>query len=262
MALIKNANTTNLVRDAIVLDLGDLQRQAERIKSRARERADRVIAKARDERERLISGAYEEGLERGLEEGRAQGRAEGHEAGRAEILGEAREEFDHLSQTWTQALDAFAERREQLFLNARTEVIALALTIAAKIVKRVVEVDPLVVRDQMAAAMDLLRDQTRFVISVHPDDQKVAEEALPELIARLGGDPHARIVLDDTLQRGSCVVDTASGRIDAGVESQLEVIIDAISPIGALGGIKDWMHPESTQSAESGETPSEDSEET
>src|SRR5436853_7410348 len=73
-ALIKNIQSDRLLKEAIVLDMGDLGRQADRLLSGARAEAQRLVDEARSEADRVIDGAdqrgYSEGLERGLTEGR------------------------------------------------------------------------------------------------------------------------------------------------------------------------------------------------
>src|SRR5690606_929417 len=106
MALIRKSVAETLSREAIVLDLGDLVRQGEQIKARARAEADRILAEAQAERQRLIADAAEvgrqEGFARGVEEGRKQGEA----AGRDAALGEWREKLIALESGWTQALSS------------------------------------------------------------------------------------------------------------------------------------------------------------
>lgn len=235
MGLIRNAAASTLARDAIVLDLGDLQRQGEALKRRAQEEANRILTEARLERERLMQGAAEEARAQGLAEGRAQGLEEGRTEGQAAAIEERRAELDALIAAWTAALNDFNGRRERLFSDARTDVLRLALRIAEKVTRRVVECDPRVVADQMNAVLAAVARPTRLMVHIHPEDAAVAREILPGVTAAMG--QHAELVEDDSLTRGSCIARTEEGAsVDAGIETQLRRIAEALLPGHALDG--------------------------
>lgn len=229
MALIRNAAASTLARDAIVLDLGDLQRQGELLKRRAREEAEQTLAAARRERDRLVAGAAEEGRAAGAAEGRAQGLAEGREQGRAEAMEERRAELEALIGGWTAALEEFNARRERMLSEARVDVLKLALQIAERITRRAIQHDPAVVQDQIRAVLAAVARPTRLTLCVHPEDAPIASEILPEVHAAMG--EHAELVVDAALERGSCIARTEEGaKIDASIETQLRRIVEALLP--------------------------------
>jgi len=71
MALIKAAQTGDLQREAIVLDLGDLRRQAADLRAAAEATAERIVDEARRQAKALTDGAAERGHAEGLERGKA-----------------------------------------------------------------------------------------------------------------------------------------------------------------------------------------------
>lgn len=229
MGLIRNAAAATLAREAIVLDLGDLQRQGELLKRRASEEAERILAAARRERDRLVAGAADEGRAAGAAEGMAQGLAEGREQGRAEAIEERRAELDALIGGWTAALAEFNARRERLLSEARVDVLKLALQVAERITRRAIQQNPAIVQDQVRAVLAAVARPTRLTLCVHPDDAPIAGEILPEVHAAMG--EHAELVVDAALERGSCVARTEEGaKIDASIETQLRRIVEALLP--------------------------------
>src|SRR5437870_5547880 len=104
MALIKSINTHRLLKDAIVLEIGDVNRQAERIIAIARTEAERIVAAGKAEAQRLTESADT----RGHAEGFARGQAEGHDAGQreghAQAITRSTERVQVLVQNWTAAL--------------------------------------------------------------------------------------------------------------------------------------------------------------
>ncbi|MEM1166930.1 MAG: FliH/SctL family protein [Planctomycetota bacterium] len=228
MPVIKHAEASSIAREAIVLDLGDLDREASRLREQAEVRAAEIITEAKAERERLISGADERGYAEGLERGRADGLKKGREAGREEALAAAKEEFAVLAARWEEALEAFSAARQGLLASARRDVVRLGAAIGEKVARRVIASDGEQVARSLEAALSVLLDPSRLVIRVHPDDAALTEEVLPSLTSRFASEPHAEIAEDATLTPGSCVVRTDRGEIDASIETMLGRVVDAV----------------------------------
>lgn len=237
MALIRQSLADTVARDAVVLDLGDLVRQGDQIRARARAEAERIVAEARAERERLLAGAAEEGRREGLAKGLEEGRKNGEEAGKREALAAAADRLKALEERWGAALAGFESQRDEMLLEARTDVLRLALLAAEKVTKRAIEMRPEAAADQLSGVLSLLTNPTRLVVAVHPDDVALVREALPALSERFASASHAEVAAADGLDRGSCVVRTGSGgTIDASIRTQLERIVRAVLPEEAAAG--------------------------
>lgn len=231
MGLIRQAESSTLVRDAIVLDLGDLQRQAEQIKDRTQQEAAKIISDARVERERLIAEARQVGLTLGHAQGLEAGLAEGRTQGIAQAAAERRKELDVLITGWTKALDEFVQERESVLAEARREVLTLACAMAERIVRRVISVDPAAVAVQIEKVLALVARPTRIVLRVNPRDEAAARDAMPALMARFPFAEHAEVCVDEALLPGSCRATTAGGgEIDASIRTQLDRLAEAIVP--------------------------------
>ncbi len=231
MGMIRRADLEQLTRDALVMDLDDMRSRGEAIISEATAHAQRVIADANAERERLIATAHEAGFASGHAEGLAAGRAEGAESGASEARDAESEAIATLVSGWSEALDTFESRREQVLREARTDVVRLAVEIAARVVRRCVDIDPRAVESQIEAVLGSIARPTRLTLRVHPDDLGAAERALPGLLDRFEQCRHADVVADATLGRGSAVATTeGGGRIDAAIARQLDRMIAEILP--------------------------------
>lgn len=231
MAVLRVGDAMRTAAGAVVLDLGDLKRQGEAIRARAQGEAEEILRQARREREALLSGAREEGRAQGLREGREEGRRAGQEEGRSAALAERRAALAGLEKAWTDALAEFVRLREHLVLEARAEVIRLALEIARRVTRRKIEADPAVVGEQLAAVLGLVTRPSRLMIRVHPEDEPLAREALPVLLASLSQVEHVELRPDPGLSRGSCVARASTGaEIDATIHTQLDRIAAALLP--------------------------------
>ncbi len=242
MALIKHSNTRDIARDAVVLDLGDLQRQAALIMQSARDQASAVIAAAKAEREQILAGAAELGKSAGFEVGRAAGLNIGKEDGRTAAISEFRARLEAIESSWGSELSAFERARQSMLLAAEKDVLRLALQIAERVVKRAVANDPLIVIDQLRAVLAVVARPTELVVRIHPDDVEIVREALPQLTRHFTTVRNVELAEDQNLSRGSCIAAMrsssggdgrfAGGEIDASIATQLDRIVQALMPGG------------------------------
>ena len=230
MPLMKEQAAGRISHEAIVLDLGDLRRQGEQLKRRAQAEADRILAEARAEAARLTADAdavgRQAGRGRGLAEGLAQGRREGH----AEALQQVAERLEALQAAWAAAIERWEQDRRGMVLDARQSLLELALAVAEKIVRRMPAVDPSVVVEQVAAAVEHVIRPGDIAVRVHPDDRALVEEALPGIAHACAAAEHIRLRDDAGVGRGGCVVTTGRGCIDATLERQLDRLVAALLP--------------------------------
>jgi len=229
MPVIRHHNPAT-ARSALVLDLGDLKRQAEAVADATRRQADTIISEAQAERERLLRGAAEEGRATGHAEGLAAGLAEGRQTGRTEALNQTKALVDALSAAWSSSLAAFEQLRDILLCESRADLLRLSVAIAERVTKRTIDADPRAAEVQLEAALRFVTDPTRLVIRVHPDDLASAEAVLPDLVRRLSESCHGRVVAEAGLARGSVVIDTDKGQVDASIDGQLDRLVEALLP--------------------------------
>lgn len=231
MALIKRADAESIARDAMVVDLGDLVRQGERIRARARTESEQIIAAAQAERERILQGAREQGHAEGFARGVEDGRAKGREDALAQSIGERKAGLSAIERNWNLALDQVMAQREGMLLEARREVISLAMEIARRVVKRQIEMDPSIAERQLATVLELLAYPTRLVVRINPRDREVLHRAMPSLMAKFPLAQHAELVDDASVEVGGCVARTAGGGwIDARVQTMIDRVCEAVAP--------------------------------
>ncbi|HSS51944.1 MAG TPA: FliH/SctL family protein [Thermoanaerobaculia bacterium] len=169
-------------------EAGEILRQAE-------EGARALLAAAGGEAEQIRRAAREEGAREGLEE-------------------------------WLGRFAALAEARERIFAEARPEILRLAVRIAEKILRRSLAADPLallpLIEEALAASSGA---RGAGVLRLHAADAAALGEGLAR---RVAADPRFRgleVVADADLPPGSCRIETAGARIDAGVETQLSAVL-------------------------------------
>lgn len=245
MALIRQADRSSVTREAVVLQLGDIKAQGDLLAKIAKESAEHVVSQAKLERERLISDAAAKGHAEGLAQGRTDGTTKGLGEGRQQALVEFRDKLATLDKNWTGALGEFASQREMLVSDAKQDVVRLALAIAEKVIRRSILTSPETVVGMVEGVLASASRRTKMRVRIHPEDESIVRDALPNLAQKLGAAAeHIELVRDGTLSRGSVVAmpaDDARSEIDATIETQLARIAEALVPGGVpvskVGGL-------------------------
>ena len=108
--------------------------------------------------------------------------------------------------------------------------VPVAVKLAEKVVRRVPSIDPTVVVDQVAEAIDYVARPCDVTVRIHPDDQPLVAEAMPMLVEQFANIEHVNLTTDETITRGGCTVSFGQGRIDATLDTQLDRIAEAMLP--------------------------------
>jgi flagellar assembly protein FliH len=167
-----------------------------------------------------------EGREQGYKKGQQEGHAEGYQRGYAEGLAGGRDEVLLRIQKLDQILGFLARPLENLDATVEEELTWLATEIARRLVRRELRGAPGEIVAVVREAVGLLPVASLDVqVRLHPDDARLIREVLS-----LGRDdePVWRIVEDQTLSRGGCLVNTELSRIDATVEKRLGAVISTV----------------------------------
>ena len=230
MALMKSSAATPALREAVVLDLGDVGAQAAKIRAAAEAKASEITAEAERKARELTAGAEQKGFEQGEAAGRAEGYEAGKQAGRDEAFAAMQDELQQVVAAWHDVAAQWDAQRQEMHREARQAVLEFALRMAEKLIHRAIEVDPTIVVDQLANALSHVLRPLDVTVRAHDADLPLIEEALPDLMAEFGQLQHVHLQGDDTITRGGCVVSFGQGQIDATIEKQLERVIDTILP--------------------------------
>jgi len=261
MALIRNKDADQTAQDAVVLDLGDLRREADRLRKQAEADAEQIREEARAEARRLTEGAEQRGYEAGYEKGKAEGHEAGYQEGHKEALKQAESELSRLQEAWVNAAQQWDAERRGMLREARESLLRLAVAMAEKIVHRVPMVDPSVVQDQVDAAIEHVARPCDVTVWIHPEDRPLVRRALPQAEVRLTRGEHVSLREDRRIQRGGCVVDYGKGRIDATLQTQLDRLVEALLPRedgGDENGETETPEPTQAADAQSAESSGEE----
>ena len=196
----------------------------------ARAEASRIVEEARKEAERVCADAHAEGKEsgfaKGLDEGRAAGREEALEQGRKDYA----EKTSVLQEMLSRLVADLEHQRHELISDAHQDVLALVCAIAAKVIRKTIEVDDEAVLNVVKAAVDMVAARSEIQVAMHPSDIDRLKLMDPDGAARYCGNGQVCFVGDERIECGGCVVRTAGGEIDAQIGTQINTIISHVVP--------------------------------
>lgn len=230
MPVIKQNMQRVAMKEAVVLDLGDLGRQAARLRLQAEGRAERIVAAAEVEAKRIKESSVSKGFDQGLAAGHAEGLDQGRAEGKAEALADVSEKLALIQAAWAEAAREWDEHRKLLDRESRQAVLTFAIKMAERLVHRHITTDSTVVLDQVREALSHVLRPYDVSVSIHPDDRSLLEDAMPTLVAEFSQVQHLTLVENDQIKPGGCVVNYGQGRIDATIDTQIERIVEMLLP--------------------------------
>lgn len=148
----------------------------------------------------------------------------GHDRGRNEGLAKARE----VLQQFENAIKDAIEQRESLLQEANQKVLDLVLKISRKVTFDAIHADPEKTQEIITGVIESLIDRSRLKIKVNPDYLPIIEQNMDRFIEGYATIKEISIEADPRVRSGGCFIETPSGDIDARLESQFDVISEAI----------------------------------
>jgi hypothetical protein len=116
--------------------------------------------------------------------------------------------------------------REQQFSEAERRLVDLAMLVARRVIAREVSLDPGLIVGLVREGMAALGERDRVVVRVGTFYREMRDE----LQQKLGSTKlRCEVVIDPSLGRSGCVVETDLGRVDESVDARLENLIEALS---------------------------------
>jgi len=125
------------------------------------------------------------------------------------------------------SLEALAGERARILARAEGDLVELAGAMARRVIGRELTVHPTLLADLASEGIDALGPKERLVVRLGDlDDHAAVETIRGRLMARA---PQCQVVLDPTLARGGCIVETEYGTVDESLETRLASVIDALA---------------------------------
>ena len=142
----------------------------------------------------------------------------------AETESRLRQEFEQRCKAETQRItrlvEHFEETRKEYFARVEREVVQLALSIAAKILHREAQVDPMLIGALVQLALGQLKEGAAAAVRVRPQEAK----GWQQYFSAQGLSAAVSVVEDAELQPGDCILETNLGSVNLSLDVQLKEV--------------------------------------
>jgi flagellar assembly protein FliH len=155
---------------------------------------------------------------RSFEAGRERGRQEGLEAGREAQAAALKNEQDERKRQLAGLAESFSRERDRFLHAVEQEVAKLALAVAARILRREAQMDPLLLSGAVRVALGQLAGSCEVRLKVPAAQMDLWTEAI-QLVPNLSTKPV--VVTGEGMRLGDCAIESKVGTVDLGVRSQL-----------------------------------------
>lgn len=224
MPVMKAREAQRTRPSAIVMDLSDLEVEAGAIVARARQQAAKIVAEAQAAAEqdglRLRDEARHMGREEGLQAGAQAGREQGHQ----EAVAKAAAGLAELVENWSQALQVFQQNMPVHMADAKTDLVRLALAVAERVTHQEALRNAQVAEATVEETLRMVGSAQKVVLHVNPAELERLEKYVPALLAKVRSVELVKLVADETVTVGGCVVRFGEGEVDGRLETQLQRI--------------------------------------
>lgn len=166
-----------------------------------RHEPDPDLAKQTEER---VREAHNTGFREGREQGRNQ----------------AAQQVQPVMERLTRSIEDLAGLRSRLRHEAEADLVALALAVARRVLRRELTVDPEAIRGVALAALEKLDGQEISRVRLHP----AHAVELSACLRRTSSGGAVEVIPDAARELGCVVFETERGNLDASVDTQLEEI--------------------------------------
>lgn len=148
---------------------------------------------------------------------------EGFEDGKVKGIGIGKSEIKPVKDKLESVTRSFLEEKEKLLKSSETSIFELVKEIAKRVIKiEINENSKKIVSETVNQIMKRIRDEERVIIKVSPVDFETIKSKESEWLNSLPYASKFQIVADGSISQGGCLIETASGKIDATIELKLK----------------------------------------
>ena len=147
----------------------------------------------------------------------AEGVREGEERARKQYQEQLQQQHARVSET----ILHFQTELSEYYSQTESEVVRLALAIAAKILKREAQEDPALLTKIAAAVLKKLHHNTKVKLRVAPEATANWRDEMEKYV---DGKIRMEVIGDESVLAGDCVLETELGSTDIGLDRQLAEI--------------------------------------
>jgi len=186
--------------------------ELETLKEKARLEAEEIVEQAKADRDKIATEAQETGFQQGYNEGLTVGK----------------KEADKLRLQAQEVLDQARGLLKETVAETEPKIIDLAVEITTKLIQVQLELSPQQIKIIAQEALQKVKGGKNYLIHANPKDAEVLRSNKELLLQELPGNVTLRIIVDQHITPGGCLVDTEQGQIEATIDGQLDRVKKAL----------------------------------
>ncbi len=144
-------------------------------------------------------------------------KTEGYEAG----ISEAKHDIANLGS----AVNKFLSAKDEVYEEVAPKILEISMEVAKKIIKQEVETNQDLLIGIISDALNkLTKNEKQIVLKVSPTDRDYVKLNIENILEKLQIEAKVTVQQDMTLSKGSVIVETNNGLIDASIDTGLQII--------------------------------------
>lgn len=123
----------------------------------------------------------------------------------------------------------FISAKKEVFEYIAPDILEISVDIAQKIIKKEVTQNPELILETILDVMkSISKDESKITVKLNPVQVDMVKTELPEYISSMGIEAKITVVGDDSVSEGGCILNTNNGIVDASIDTQIEIIKEAL----------------------------------
>lgn len=153
---------------------------------------------------------------------------QGFDQGFKEGIHQAHHDYSSKIKLAQEILEKAYEEKQDIIKESEPFVIELSVQIASKIIQKELETKPNVLIHMIKQNLIYSNERSMISICVNPDDFTYVQNQRNQLLESLEGQIEVKILPEQSIEKGGCVIRTSYGSIDARIDVQLKEIKQAL----------------------------------
>ena len=191
-------------------------------------RADQYVQQVRDEAARIVQAAEAEAAQVRSNAERV-GREAAEQAIEQVLAQRVGKQIDTLRPAVEGIVAQLTATRGEWLDHWQAAAVTLAVKIAERLIHRELPQHPQIAQEWLREALSLAAGSGEITVRLNPGDEKHLAPKAEEIARSMGDLAAAKIVADERVSLGGCIVETRYGAVDMRLESQLERIAEELS---------------------------------
>lgn len=207
----------NNTRDIAENIIEDAKKKYDCLIKTAENEANNIISNANLRVDKILESTYEKAEEL-LENARNNGFNEGYEVG----YNEGKLISDNLIKESNEIKENYLKEREFTLNNIEKDVIDLVIFSTEKILNYELNNDREMIISIIKNGLNKLNNCSNIIVRICKDDYDIVELSKDKILSDVSLIEDINFKVDNTLEKGDCIIETANGIVDTSIQSQVK----------------------------------------